>query len=69
MSKQTEMYHGSIDEVCYCLDQTPCTEGELRAALLNAFRHIETLTARLQRLEMAGAVYGQVTTNAEVRGG
>lgn len=43
MSKHSELLYGDHEQVNFYLDQTACTEVELRAALLNAFRRIQQL--------------------------
>ena len=55
MSKQTEMHYGELDQVTYWLGQGSCSKSELEAALINAFRHIEHLTKRINQLETKGA--------------
>ncbi len=56
MGKQAELMYGDYDQVNYHLDNTECTEAELRAALLNAFRRIQFLDAAVARLIAAPAM-------------
>ena len=51
-SKQAKLLSGQHSEVCHYLDQTECTEGELRAALLNAFRRIEQLEKTVAAMQL-----------------
>lgn len=51
MNKQAELMYGDHSQVTHLLDRTPCTEGELRAALLNAFRRIQQLESAMVRLK------------------
>ena len=50
MSKLAQLQYGDYEDVSYILDQTVCTENELRAALLNAFRRIEFLDKAVAKL-------------------
>jgi hypothetical protein len=47
-SKQTQMRYGTLEEVAYWLDATACTEGELRAALMNLLSRIDRLERQLK---------------------
>ena len=51
LNKLAELHYGDHDTVCDILDRMPCTEGELRAALLNAFRRIAALEKQVAALD------------------
>jgi len=57
-SKQTTLHYGQPDEVMDILDASTCDEGELRAALINAFRRIQSLEKQIV----------QISLNAQNRG-
>ena len=50
MSTQSELHYGQIETVLEILDWKKCDEGELRAALINAFRRIDDLEKQVSNL-------------------
>jgi hypothetical protein len=51
MSRFNTLLHGEPRDVIVALEDEPADEQELRAALQNAFRMIETLHARIERMD------------------